>query len=345
MPNYTENLNLFKYDITTDANVPFNIQNALNNNWDILDEKCGNVRNIGEIVTSTIPLTDAGLHLLDGALIEGNGIYNAFVDYMAGLASDYPNLFCTETDWQTAVTTCGVCGKFVYDSTNNTVRLPKVTGIIEGTTDVTALGDLVVAGLPNITGMFECEGQTTTADNSFYTSWNKWGVHTGNSGAYTKNITFDASRSNTIYGNSSTVQPQTIKVIYYIVVATSTKTDIQVNIDEVVTDLNDKADADLSNVPNSKGILTESYVNGTSWYRVYSDGWCEQGGRCSATNQTVTYLKPFKNTDYTVTGGLIPGDPSKTYEHLNIGSLSATSFYYTAYDGYQLMWQACGYIR
>lgn len=90
--------------------------------------------------------------------------------------------------------------------------------------------------------------------------------------------------------------------------------------------------------------IIETYNSGTSWYRVYADGWCEQGGRCSATGQTVTFLKPYKNTNYTITGGLIPGTPSATYEHLNIGSLTNTSFYYTCYDGYQLMWCAKGYI-
>lgn len=37
MPNYTENFNLFKYDILEDTSLPFSITQALNNNWDILD--------------------------------------------------------------------------------------------------------------------------------------------------------------------------------------------------------------------------------------------------------------------------------------------------------------------
>lgn len=90
-------------------------------------------------------------------------------------------------------------------------------------------------------------------------------------------------------------------------------------------------------------VVTETYVNGTSWYRVYDDGWVEQGGRVSSSSQTVYFLKEFANTNYTVTGGLIPGTTSASYEHLNIGSLTTTSFYYTAYDSYQLMWYACGY--
>ena len=54
-----------------------------------------------------------------------------------------------EATWQATVAQYGACGKFVYDSTNNTVRLPKVTGIVEGTIDATALGELVEAGLPS----------------------------------------------------------------------------------------------------------------------------------------------------------------------------------------------------
>ena len=54
--------------------------------------------NIGEIITSTIPLTDAGLHLLDGSVISGNGAYSAFVTYIAGLVSSYPDLFETEAN-------------------------------------------------------------------------------------------------------------------------------------------------------------------------------------------------------------------------------------------------------
>ena len=37
MSTYTNNLNLFKYDIQIDAKQPFSIDKALNNNWDIID--------------------------------------------------------------------------------------------------------------------------------------------------------------------------------------------------------------------------------------------------------------------------------------------------------------------
>ena len=49
-----------------------------------------------------------------------------------------------------------------------------------------------------------------------------------------------------------------------------------------------------------KAYITETYVNGASWYRIWSDGWIEQGGYVSsiATGGTITFLKPFKDTNY-----------------------------------------------
>ena len=231
-------------------------------------------RNIGEIVISTLPLTDAGLHLLDGSLIQ-YGSYSAFIDYIADIydSGDYPDLFDTEANWQSAVAAHSVCGKFVYDSVNNTVRLPKITGIIEGTTDLTALGALVEAGLPNITGatsyVFNSSDSTVAGalHNDSYVS--SYGVAPSSSGTNkARTLTFDASDSNSIYGNSATVQPQTIKTLYYIVIAALSKTEIEVDIDEIATDLNGKADTDLTNLtatasPNIDGqwVITDTIIN------------------------------------------------------------------------------------
>lgn len=317
----------------------------------------GESRNIGQIIPSAIPLTDAGLHLLDGALIQGSGIYSAFVTYITGLVSTYPDLFTTEANWQQSVTTYGVCGKFVCDSVNNTVRLPKITGIIEGTIDVTALGDLVEAGLPNIEGRLACYDnfEIASATGPFYALPNTAGGPTAEGGGTAVDLGFDASRANSIYGRSNTVQPQTIKCYYYIVIATSTKTDIEVDIDEVATDLNGKADVDLTNVPDSKAILQESYVNGTSWYRIYSDGWCEQGG-ATADNATapitVTLLKAYTNNLYSVQitiNGTASNASNNNYPYMALAKTNSTfklCNYNSGSDSnnyYQ--WEACGYIN
>lgn len=87
---------------------------------------------------------------------------------------------------------------------------------IEGTTDITALGDLIEAGLPNITGTFY-GNQAALADGygAFVTGSNPYGGYVS-AGNLNNQMQFDASRSSSIYGNSSTVQPQSIKVFILI---------------------------------------------------------------------------------------------------------------------------------
>lgn len=262
-------------------------------------------RNIGELVASTIPLIDSGLHLLDGALVNGQGIYKGFVSYIAALydSGDYSGLFATEANWQAAIASFGVCGKFVYDSTNNTVRLPKITGITEGTTDLTALGSLVQAGLPSMTSnttgahthtrgtmnitanVYNIPLQSKTVplvrSGAFYDSSTGGAAEAVKStamedaGTNIDNIGFDASKSwsgatssngdhsHTVSwgANTNTVQPQTIKVLYYIVIANTIKTPIEVDINEVATDLNGKADTSLTNVPSDCKVLDGQWVS------------------------------------------------------------------------------------
>ena len=94
-----------------------------------------------------------------------------------------------------------------------------------------------------------------------------------------------------------------------------------------------KANTDLSNVPSSKGILVESYVNGTSGYRIYSDGWCEQWGQISLNQSvsggaynvaSVTFLKPFANTFYSVA-------TNSFHDRFNTGSNSKSTSSMTVY--------------
>ena len=303
-------------------------------------------RYIGEIVASPLPLTEAGLHLLDGALLSKDGIYDDFVDYIASIYSSSLNCFTTEVSWQSTVSQYGSCGKFVYNSTNNTVRLPKITNILQAADSATTLGDITAAGLPNITGVAQIN--STYGDNytgAFYkgvsTSIGRW----YNAG-YGEVLNFDASRSNSIYGNSNTVQPQTTKVFYYIVVATDTKTDIQVDIDEIATDLNGKADVDLSNC--TKPHIIDTYANGSSGYIVYSNKYCVQWG---ISDGNVTFLKPFASTNYVITFGGIyhsngsyvgyPITQSKTALGMQIGYSFPASGVGTYGD---INWQVCGYI-
>ena len=53
--------------------------------------------------------------------------------------------------------------------------------------------------------------------------------------------------------------------------------------------------------PLKTSYIVDTYINGTSGYRIYSDGYCEHWGQSTTTNGTVsiTFVKPLK----TVVGG------------------------------------------
>lgn len=86
-------------------------------------------------------------------------------------------------------------------------------------------------------------------------------------------------------------------------------------------------------------FITETYQNGNSWYRVYSDGWCEQGGRIAVATATTTIslLKTFKNTDYNLSMTGSAGYPFIT-------SRTVDSFVADTSLNATVNWQACGYI-
>jgi hypothetical protein len=309
-------------------------------------------RNIGEIVASTIPLTDAGLHLLDGSLILGDGIYSAFVDYSASIYNASANYFCTEAEWQASVTQYGVCGKFVYDSINNTVRLPKYNSKIYtggGTAPVVGNGRGLGITKGDVEGAIANyrENQATWSGLYLAKNYTLGHINTGaeqqlfNTGVQTFGITTDPTKSGIIAQLSDITT--SLDGYYYIVIATSTKTDIQVDIDEIATDLNGKADVDLSNC--TKPHIVETYVNGTSWYRVYSDGWCEQGGYAIKGSEgwlTISLLKNFVDTNYNLSVTPYTTNTS-TYMAHEVKDKTISNF--AAYMIVAIDWHACGYIR
>jgi len=246
---------------------------------------------VGQTIFSLDPLIEDGLHLLDGQVLPAGGIYDQFINtYIANLYQTAPQRFCTESDWQASVSQYGVCGKYVYEA-GISVRLPKVTGFVAGTLDANALGDLVEAGLPNITGTHgghEGNGASIPLSGVFgFVSTGESSAASGN-GDTISQIDFDASLSNPIYGNSDTVTPQHIKGYMYIVVATTTKTDIEIDIDNVVTDLNQKVDisnmVDISEAGQDiTSLVMPDYSAGISIandtpFTAPSDGWivCRQ---------------------------------------------------------------------
>lgn len=97
--------------------------------------------------------------------------------------------------------------------------------------------------------------------------------------------------------------------------------------------------------------LVEYYVNGESWYRVYSDGWIEQGGYSQggpwSAPKTVSLLKQFANTNYNIqvtcygaTGHVMNTAYASTK---NIDSFTLVTSFNGEPARLYADWYACGY--
>jgi hypothetical protein len=125
---------------------------------------------------------------------------------------------------------------------------------------------LTEAGLPNATGKAVNSGMGLFINSLFSgaLSGQDWSgdypAKGGSSATINSNLLkLDLSKSNPIYGNSPTVQTQSIAVFVYIVLASAIKSPVEIDINEVMTDVNllsgNKADKDFSNVTDSAKVM------------------------------------------------------------------------------------------
>lgn len=91
--------------------------------------------------------------------------------------------------------------------------------------------------------------------------------------------------------------------------------ELQTQINEQVTAITGKAEIDLSNVSENIDYVVETYTDEDgNWYRVYKSGWIEQGGAVSGTSSvTVTFLKPFADTNYKITSAITNATSNDSY--------------------------------
>ena len=116
----------------------------------------------------------------------------------------------SEELWQEKASTQG--GNVPYYSTgdnNTTFRVPALKCWVRGAGKTSEIGGYLAAGLPNITGQVGAIGSSGAVYKGAFYKYGSGGV-LSNSGEADYTAGFDASRSNSIYGKSSTVQPQSI---------------------------------------------------------------------------------------------------------------------------------------
>lgn len=156
----------------------------------------------------------------------------------------------TEEEWQAEATSKGSCGAFVVDEDAKSIRLPKIMNMVQP-------GDVGVfteAGLPNITGQSWSFMTGYGASNSDISSTSQtngaltnhggtsyWQMNQSGNKSYAY-LYLDASKSNSIYGNSTTVQPPAVGAKLYIQVFTSAVPASMAQAGEFINMLETKAD-------------------------------------------------------------------------------------------------------
>ena len=165
-----------------------------------------------------------------------------------------------------------------------------------------------------------------------------------------ENIGFDASRSNPIYGNSTTVQPESHDWVVC-VVAFGTATNVgSVDVANVMS-----AVSQVQANPNLQGtahiVNTWKSNDGFSWYRKWSDGFIEQGGVLApGVSKTVSFFINFTDNLPHVNLGIISNRNTVSYDsELHPTALTRTNFTVTnltpinTATGAGAHWYACGY--
>lgn len=178
----------------------------------------------------------------------------------------------------------GVCGGFVINSIAGSVRLPTlINGTLWGA-DSSNIGQSLAAGLPNITANWKSEpsGDAHGAVSVAKESGNIQAVSEG--GSEDSRLSFDASRSSSVYGNSDTVQPPAIRVSWCIQVFNAATALSEQESAQLASQMQMKAQTDFANVSENLDFVVESWNDGNgNWYRKYRSGWVEQGGVITGT--------------------------------------------------------------
>ena len=218
----------------------------------------------------------------------------------------------------------------------------------------TTPGKKVEAGLPNITGSFvpwafrsgAAPDGAISRTGTNYESYNVAGTQTGSK------YYLDASRSNPTYGASDTVQPPALTLLPCIKAFDAATNPGLIDMTKLANDVADLSANKLDKTIDGTAVkyVTETYNDGTNWYRKWSDGWLEQG--CSGisisqSQMTITLPAPFESTAYTLVTEVSQMGATSYGEGVSVQTRTASSFTCHGYHSSGLktvpaMWYACG---
>lgn len=272
--------------------------------------KLGTVRPLGFHYLHPYGTVPADSIICNGATYS-RALYKDFFDYITT-----QGWVKTEAEWQEIATRDnGFCPFYSSGDGSTNFRTPKFAPYQQVAMEVAKATTYHEAGLPNISGTFNARGIELDDKTKFKgTGCFYWDVNypftdstSGHAAYSTKGgIGFSAMAANKLYGASDTVKPESHEWVMC-VVAYGIATNVgSVDIQNVMSAVN-AVQASLEEIPRPRAYITETWksTNGTSWYRKWSDGWIEQGGPYTSSD----------NSSYTITLNI---KMATTYYHCDV---------------------------
>ena len=253
------------------------------------------------------------------------------------------------SEWETyASSHGGYCPFYAYDSTTEQkFKTPKFAPYQQLAISASNAGAYHHAGLPEIGGTFQAFASTNATGTGIYKQstsssaprYNSGRIADGTGGEVFSDVVVNASP---VYGRSNTVQPEANEWIVCVVAYGSATNVGNVDVANVMSAVNM-----VQANPNLQGVVhvveTWNETGGSGWYRIWSNGWCEQGQYVLTSYANVTFYKEFIDTNYALIGVGFGIDSTGSQDVVKkTNGFSTSNSVRTSYTN---GWRAEGFIR
>ena len=176
-------------------------------------------------------------------------------------------LTCAYTEFAAQVAATGNCAKFALDKVTRKFKVPlyKDGDSITVAASASETGKSIKAGLPNITGTFEPWSSVANATKAATGAFKITGVGnnnsrtTGSAGTTSDTFTFDASRVSNIYGNSTTVTDEQVRLRHFVMLASAQNNASMFDWAAYMAALAGKANVSLDNINSAaKNVIRDA---------------------------------------------------------------------------------------
>lgn len=308
------------------------------------------------LIGSIIPITASATYTPYGCLQCDAADYTR--DLFTGFYDNYlitgKLLTCTYAEYSAQVALTGNCMKFAVDDTAKTFKVPLIKDgdSITQAASITELGKSYKAGLPDAQATLpwwtgNVGGETLVTDGMAYTPnvavsplRNIPGEGSTTSGTATK---IALSHGNAIYGNSTTVTDEQVRLRHFVVVANAQNNKSVFDWSNYMAALAGKANNDLSNLTqvgttaiahNAMPSTRMINVSGSVWLLAHADGWAFADSGTTISSVTAVYVSANASGDPVIycSGGRydfpVVTLPVKKGMYYKISAISAAKFIY-----------------